>query len=562
MRPRPRKPWQKLLAATAVASACLTSQARASVKVYFPASGGCDPLFAAFTIGSTGAMPARFDRTRKNHSAAVAEAETHVHEFYRALMQSGKYELFNEKAFNEFIAEDKALPKDRSVFVEYRDPVTGEIEGVMRVFFGFKPKEFWRFIGIGNNASTIQPTSRDSRLPMQYHQLRVGSDFFKPMKIELGRLVTKEGADRVRIATELIYGLMDTVFAPMVGSRGFAVGDNGNPGIPNFVSPTIYVHTDAVRSVLYRRMGFRNIEVDRKATGLREGEFVLESSLHELYGLVKGHLDHAEHLYDINHSTGKLAEAIEATKAAVARYPRPESFSVGQRHLAELLLDNGQSAEALQHARLAVTANPSDPTAIATYLRALRVETGAFIPSDVSPTAQQERRTKWNDGQKILGNLPATKSPTQYVYGRAAIYNTELTFAYNQMLFEFGSGDVAAAMAIRATLKERLSQNWEGELFSARQTLVPLIYASIAVRRETLKIEDVVELPDESLTFRMTSTNPANDYNYLQALAHRNILLGATHEYHEACAQLADQASAPSLASYHRSAAAAIKSAK
>jgi|GEM_PF-1793099 len=548
----------RLAAFSAATFICAAQGGFASIKVFFPASGGCDPLFAAYSIGSTGAMPARLERTKNDNSANVIEAETYVHDYYRQLMQSGKYELFNEKAFNEFIAEDKELPKDRSVFVEYRNPVTGEIEGVMRVFFGFKPKEFWRFMGIGWGSNTIQPESRDNRLPMQYHQLKVNSSFFKPMKIEFGRLVTKEGTDRVRIATELMYGLMDTVFAPMVGSRGFAVGQSGNPGIKNWVSPTIYVHTDAIRSVLYKRMGFRNIDVNREKTKLREGEFVLETSLHELYGLVKGHLDHAESMYNVNNSTGRLTEAIEATRAAVERYPRPESFSVGQRHLAELLLDNGQSREALEHARIAVKANPSDPTTIASYMRALRVETGAFYPTDFSAAAQTERRKQWNEGLRIIDGQSNAKPVNLRMYGRPSLYNTELTLEYNQMVFEIGNGDVAAAIAIRNKLRERLGDEWPTELFSARGTLVPILHAHIAHQRETLKISDVVEQSDDSITFRMTSTNPANDYNYLQALSHRNILLGATPEYHEACAQLAEQAQSPQLAAYHRRVAAAF----
>jgi tetratricopeptide (TPR) repeat protein len=519
----------------------------ASIRVFFPYSSGCETLFNVYRIESN-KHPARLERGANDYSAEVLRSESYVQDYYRKLMESGKYELFNKKAFEEFLAEDKLLPRDRSVFVEYRNPATGEIEGVMRAFFGFSHHENWRLIGVGQGGwgRGMTPSSPDGRLPMEYNQFKPGSGFFKGMKVELGRLVTREGSDRARIATELLEALLDTVFLPSIGKAGIYTEPH-----PSRPAPTMYVHTDLIRTRIYRKLGFKIVEVDRKATGLREGEFVMEAPIEEIYRLLKAGLDRSKREYNIDVSTGNLDAAIASIKEALSLHPTPELYAKGRQHLAELLLDKAQIKEAFVHAESAVKANPLDPLIVGTYLKALRMELGAFAPQSRSQEDLQRMRTRWNEAiDRILGNWKKRMSPlysgeTGY---RRAILDPMAVVTYHQMLFELSIGNLQAALVQRSKFLESTGSSydtlgWAGSSVVSREgTFRYSFRTSPRYQLEPWK-------PGKPRVFKVESDQASADYSFLQMRAGRIPGTGATADYHEASMQLAK------LAGYHESAA-------
>jgi hypothetical protein len=531
----------------------LEARADAGIRVFYPASGGCEAIFDAYGKESN-SHPTRNIRGASDFKSEVIQSEAYVHDYYRRLMESGKYELFNAKAFSEFIAEDKVLPRDRTVFVEYRNPQTGEIEGVMRAFFGFAATENWRLYGVGKagRGRGMFPTSNDNRLPMEYNQFKPAAGFFKPMKVEFGRLVTREGADRGRIAIELVSALLDTVFLPSLGATGRNIQTD-----QRFPSPTIYVHTDLIRTRIYRRLGFKTIEVDRAATGLRDGEYIMEAPIEEVYRLLKAGLDRSKMQYDLNASVGNNDLAISEAKSAIELHPSSDFYSEGHQHLAELLMDRGDMVGASSHARKAFDAKPYDPSVVGTFLKAARLEIGAYAPQSRDGQLAEQMRVRWNSiVEEVATKLGAAKLPPYagQVGIRRAYLDPSAALSYHKMQFDFAMGDLSNAIQQRSKFLELTGSahdtlGWALTSTAGRDGVFQ--FFSKLGARVSPKYHLETWIPGEARKFKVESVQPEVDYMFLQMLAGRSPGAAATADFHEAAAQLAHQAGYKETAEHH-----------
>lgn len=504
----------------------------AGIRVYYPDVEDCRGLYRAIQMQTTTVGHAVRDLTKKDFTEEVVDSESFVYAHYRELAQSGKYELFNERAYQEFIAEDRLLPRDRTYYLESRNPATGEVEGVMRVFLGFEKSHNWRFWE-GSKTYKRLIANSDSKLPMQYHHLKVANDFFQPMKIELGRLVTKEGTNRVRVATELIHAAFDTIFVGMISRTG-PIG-----GAPPWEIPVLYVHSDAVRARAYRRLGFKEVDVNRQQTGLKDGEFILSASIEEIYNRILGGIDKSKKLYDLDVAAGDLQGAIAAMQEAIKIYPLPRSFSTGHRRLAELFCDNGDLPSALHHAQLALKAQPASAENLAVYLKALRLSAGFAFPLAAKTSDLAAKQKDWeriyHDLEKSLENEQHLQKLPPQGFIKTILAPKE-ALLYQMFIMKFFSGELDAALTLRRQIAGKEAEGYEfiswinGTIYSPNKIMF--------FRRPGFRVTHEKEVGLEYEDLRVESANALSDYFYLQQLTTRLPGIAMSRYYHEISGKL------------------------